>query len=122
MVPWHQALSVLSPLSDTTNLASAVSETGLFDHVRAMLSTTIPVFLIALVLYTFLGAGLWNIVLAALGWLLYLAVPDDALFFDQLEHYSHYLKIAGFVLLAVVVCYIVYKVRSKKHEPKTTND
>ena len=45
----------LSPLSDTTNLAAAVAGTGLFDHVRAMLSTTIPVFLIALVLYTFLG-------------------------------------------------------------------
>ena len=45
----------LSPMSDTTNLAAAVSETGLFDHVRAMMSTTIPVFLIALVLYTFLG-------------------------------------------------------------------
>ncbi len=74
------------------------------------------------VLYTFLGAGLWNIVLAALGWLLYLAVPDDALFFDQLEHYSHYLKIAGFALLAIVVVYVVYKVRSKKREPKATND
>ena len=44
-----------SPLSDTTNLAAAVAGTGLFDHVRAMLSTTGPVFLIALVLYTFLG-------------------------------------------------------------------
>jgi len=44
-----------SPLSDTTNLAAAVSGTGLFDHVRAMLSTTGPVFLIALVLYTFFG-------------------------------------------------------------------
>ncbi len=45
----------LSPLSDTTNLAAAVAGTGLFDHVRAMISTTIPVFLIALVLYAFLG-------------------------------------------------------------------
>lgn len=36
----------LSPLSDTTNLAAAVSETGLFDHVRAMISATIPVFLV----------------------------------------------------------------------------
>ena len=44
-----------SPLSDTTNLAAAVSGTGLFDHVRAMASTTGPVFLIALVLYGFLG-------------------------------------------------------------------
>ncbi|MBQ7691080.1 MAG: DedA family protein [Muribaculaceae bacterium] len=67
-------------------------------------------------LYTFLGAGLWNVVLAALGWMLYLAVPDDALFFDQLEHYSHYLKIAGFALLAAVAAYIVWKI--KKREPK----
>ena len=44
-------------MSDATNLAAAVSGTGLFDHVRAMLSTTIPVFLIALVLYTFLGVN-----------------------------------------------------------------
>ena len=44
-----------SPLSDTTNLAAAVSETGLFDHVTAMVSTTGPTMLIALVLYTIIG-------------------------------------------------------------------
>ena len=44
-----------SPLSDTTNLAAAVSETGLFDHVTAMASTTAPTFLISLVLYTIIG-------------------------------------------------------------------
>ena len=44
-----------SPLSDTTNLAAGVSNTGLFDHVTAMVSTTGPTFLIALVLYTILG-------------------------------------------------------------------
>ena len=44
-----------SPLSDTTNLAAAVSGTGLFDHVRAMVSTTGPVFLVALIIYTVLG-------------------------------------------------------------------
>ena len=65
-------------------------------------------------LFTVLGAGLWNIVLAALGYMLYLAVPDDALFFDQLEHYSHYMKIAGFALLALVIGYLVYKYKFKK--------
>ena len=44
-----------SPLSDTTNLAAAVSKTGLFDHVTAMVSTTAPTFVIALILYTILG-------------------------------------------------------------------
>ena len=44
-----------SPLSDTTNLAAGVSNTGLFDHVNAMVSTTGPTFLLAIVLYTILG-------------------------------------------------------------------
>ena len=44
-----------SPLSDTTNLAAAVAETGLFDHVTAMVSTTGPTLVISLVLYTILG-------------------------------------------------------------------
>lgn len=47
-----------SPLSDTTNLAAGVSKTGLFDHVSAMVSTTGPVFLIALVLYTIVGMNI----------------------------------------------------------------
>lgn len=47
-----------SPLSDTTNLAAAVSETGLFDHVTAMVSTTGPTFVIALVLYAILGMNI----------------------------------------------------------------
>lgn len=47
-----------SPLSDTTNLAAAVSETGLFDHVTAMVSTTFPTFVIALILYTVLGLNI----------------------------------------------------------------
>lgn len=44
-----------SPLSDTTNLAAGVAKTGLFDHVTAMVSTTGPVFLIALILYSFIS-------------------------------------------------------------------
>lgn len=44
-----------SPLSDTTNLAAGVSNTGLFDHVRAMVSTTGPTLILALVLYTIFG-------------------------------------------------------------------
>ena len=44
-----------SPLSDTTNLAAAVSGTGLFDHVTAMVSTTAPTFVIAMVAYAILG-------------------------------------------------------------------
>lgn len=45
----------LSPLSDTTNLAPAVAGAKLGDHIRAMLWTTIPPFLLSLVLFTVLG-------------------------------------------------------------------
>lgn len=45
----------LSPLSDSTNLAAGVCETDLFAHIRSMLFTTVPAFIISLVLYGFLG-------------------------------------------------------------------
>ncbi len=45
----------ISPLSDTTNLAAAVSGTELFTHVKYMLLTTIPSFTIALIIFFFLG-------------------------------------------------------------------
>ena len=46
----------LSPLSDTTNLASAATNVDLFDHVRHMLWTTLPGFGIALAIYAMLGS------------------------------------------------------------------
>ncbi|MCF7935534.1 MAG: hypothetical protein K9L28_04265 [Synergistales bacterium] len=45
----------MSPLSDTTNLAAASAGTDLYDHIKAMLYTTIPSFLIALAAFTFIG-------------------------------------------------------------------
>lgn len=45
----------ISPLSDTTNLAPAVTGTNLFDHIRNMLPTTVPAMLIALVIYFVVG-------------------------------------------------------------------
>jgi NhaC family Na+:H+ antiporter len=45
----------LSPLSDTTNLASAVTETPLFVHIQNLLWTTVPSFVIALILFVFMA-------------------------------------------------------------------
>ncbi|MCG8564356.1 MAG: Na+/H+ antiporter NhaC, partial [Desulfobacterales bacterium] len=45
----------MSPLSDTTNLAPAVAGGELFDHIRAMMWTTVPTFCIAAVIYTVMG-------------------------------------------------------------------
>ena len=48
----------MSPLSDTTILASSATGTDLFVHIRYMMLTTVPTFLITLVI--FLVAGLSN--------------------------------------------------------------
>lgn len=45
----------MSPLSDTTNLAPAVTGTDLFTHIRHMMWTTAPSLLIALVIFTVIG-------------------------------------------------------------------
>ncbi len=49
----------MSPLSDTTNFAPAVSGTDLHSHIKQMLITTVPAFIITAVL--FLVVGLFNI-------------------------------------------------------------
>ncbi len=41
----------ISPLSDTTVLASSVGEVPLFEHIRYMLITTVPSFVIALIVF-----------------------------------------------------------------------
>ena len=45
----------MSPLSDTTNLAPAVAGTDIFTHIRHMVWTITPSFIIALVLFTIVG-------------------------------------------------------------------
>lgn len=47
----------MSPLSDTTNLAPAVAGTDIFTHIRHMIYTTAPAYLISMVLYAILGMG-----------------------------------------------------------------
>ncbi len=46
----------MSPLSDTTNLAPAVAGTDVFSHIRHMIYTTTPGYLLALGLYALLGS------------------------------------------------------------------
>lgn len=48
----------ISPLSDTTNLAAAVTETPLFDHIRYLFLTTGPSMLITLIAFTVIGLNI----------------------------------------------------------------
>ncbi len=47
----------ISPLSDTTNLAPSMAGTDLFTHIKYMLYTTVPSFVLALIIFSFLS---WN--------------------------------------------------------------
>lgn len=45
----------MSPLSDTTNLASGVTNVPLYEHINSMTYTTIPSAIVALVIFTVMG-------------------------------------------------------------------
>lgn len=45
----------ISPLSDTTVLASSMSKVPMFEHIRYMMYTTVPSIVITLVIFTILG-------------------------------------------------------------------
>ena len=48
----------MSPMSDTTNLAPAMAGTDLFTHIKYMAYTTIPTFIITLIIFVIIGLTL----------------------------------------------------------------
>ena len=65
-------------------------------------------------LYTTLGAGVWNIILAALGWWFHSFVPENQLT-EKIVEYGDYIKwgIIALVVLAVII-FCVKKFAGKK--------
>lgn len=65
-------------------------------------------------LYTTVGAGVWNCILAALGWYLHTIVPEDQLH-DKILEYGEYIKwaIIGLVGLAVVFFAVRHYIRKQ---------
>ncbi|MBD8047209.1 MAG: Na+/H+ antiporter NhaC [Clostridium argentinense] len=47
----------LSPLSDSTNLAAGVVGVNVFDHIRHMLYTTLPSFILSVIIFALIGMG-----------------------------------------------------------------
>ena len=64
-------------------------------------------------LYTTIGAGVWNCILAALGWYLHSVVPEDQLE-AKLEEYGEYIKWGIIALVAVAVVFFVVRYYLKK--------
>lgn len=70
-------------------------------------------------LYTTIGAGIWNCILAALGWYLHSVVPPDQLE-SKIEEYGDYIKWALIILVVAVVVFFVARHFWKKHKAKKT--
>lgn len=64
-------------------------------------------------LYTTIGAGLWNIILAAIGYNLQSVIPEDELMV-AVEKYSHELGLGMVGLFLLLIVYLVNKERKKK--------
>lgn len=45
----------MSPLSETTNLASSISDVPLFTHIKNLLHTTVPTLIITFIIFTIVG-------------------------------------------------------------------
>lgn len=45
----------MSPVSDTTNMAAIATGTDLYTHIKSMLYTTVPTYIICLILFTIIG-------------------------------------------------------------------
>ena len=65
------------------------------------------------ILYTTIGAGIWNCILAALGWYMQSIVPEDQLN-DKLTQYGHYISIAIVVIIAIAIGIAVILHKRKK--------
>ena len=64
-------------------------------------------------LYTTLGAGCWNIILAGLGWYLHTIVPEEQLH-DKILEYGDYIKWGIIAIVVLVAAYFILKHYLKK--------
>lgn len=75
------------------------------------------------ILYTTIGAGIWNCVLAALGWYLHSIVPEEQLN-DKILEYNDHIKVVILSLFGLMVAYFVIKHflnKRKKNKNQSSN-
>ncbi|MDE6354813.1 MAG: DedA family protein [Prevotella sp.] len=70
------------------------------------------------ILYTTIGAGVWNSILAAMGWYLHSFVPKDQLE-DKINEYSEYIKAVIIAAVLLAIAYFIIRAIIKNNR-KTT--
>ncbi len=74
------------------------------------------------ILYTTVGAGIWNTVLAALGWYLHSFVPKEELY-NKIEEYNSQIQLVVIIAIAVVavIAVIWWQMRKRKKQKANTS-
>ena len=72
------------------------------------------------ILYTTVGAGIWNTVLAALGWYLHSFVPKEELY-NKIEEYNSQIQLVVIIAIAVVAVIAVIWWQMRKRKKRKTN-
>jgi len=91
----------MSPVSDTTNLAAMSANTDLYSHIKSMMYTTVPTYVICLIMFTFVG----------------LSYSDQTLSAQELLELKQYLSIEFAINPLTLLPLIVLLVLSIKRTP-----
>ena len=68
-------------------------------------------------LYTTIGAGAWNCIVATMGWYLHTIVPEDQLH-DKILEYGEYIKLVIVALVVIAIAYFTIKWFMKRKSNK----
>lgn len=110
----------MSPLSDTTSLASTIVKVELFEHIRNMTWTTIPAFIISLIIFAVLSPGeaaasfkniaLLKKTLTELGYVHWFSlIPFLVLAAFAIKKVSALITLSASIVSAIVLSFIVQK-------------
>jgi Na+:H+ antiporter, NhaC family len=91
----------MSPVSDTTNLAAMSADTDLYSHIKSMMYTTVPTYIICLILFTLVG----------------LSYSDQTLSAQELMQLKHFLAIEFTINPLTLLPLLVLLVLSIKKAP-----
>lgn len=64
--------------------------------------------LLPFILYTCIGAGVWNAILVGIGYAFHSTMPKQELI-DTIAHYSHIIGITAILLVVAALSYLIYK-------------